>query len=85
MLFWYPDAERLGASASFATALVEASRLRYLAIATRRVVKLNLYSRLFAVIMLAETADQVRSADSAVRAAIEKFGGSAVIFVSDTQ
>jgi hypothetical protein len=85
MLFWYPDAERLGATAASATALVEASRLRYLAIATRRVVKLDLYSRLFVVIMLAETADQVRSADTAIHAAIEKFGGSAVIFVSDTQ
>jgi hypothetical protein len=85
VFFWYPDPERLSASGDSAVAPVAASRLRYFTVSTRRVVKMDVYSRLFAVIVIADSGEEARVADTALGKALEGFGGNIVVFVADAQ
>jgi hypothetical protein len=85
VVFWYPDADRLNASPSTATAIIAASNLRYFEIQKRRTIKVNLYGTLFAVAVITESPQEVASADEAIGAAIAKFGGTAVAFIDGDQ
>jgi hypothetical protein len=85
VLFWYPEIDRLQTDTSTAIAPIAAAKLRYFEVQTRRSAKVYLYGALLAVAVITESAEEVASADEAIRAAIAKFGGTATVFIAGEQ
>lgn len=81
LLFWYPDAARLGVSGRAHTDYIDASGLKYLPRLTRYQAKLDVYVNLECLVLIAETPAEYRKAAEVVSEGIERFGGRAVVFV----
>src|SRR5699024_8735027 len=83
VIFWYPEEDRLDAGGGNALDPLDRAGLRYFTVQRRRIVKVNVYSQLFAVAIVVESPRETDAADAALRAAMATVGGHAVVFLAD--
>ncbi|MBY0233134.1 MAG: hypothetical protein K2W96_27945 [Gemmataceae bacterium] len=83
LVFWYPDPERLGVGGRGQRATAEASSARHVVRTTRYRAKMQVYGRLHALVFIAVTEADRKSATRLVAEGLERYGGSAATLVAE--
>jgi hypothetical protein len=83
LVFWYPDPTALGIRGDRQLDYLQRTGVRFFTRHTRYQAKLNIYDRIHALVIVAESADEATRATAVAREGIRRFGGTQVLFVPE--